>query len=78
MSNNVMPPIHTDNACCYHQCPEPGTVYIGPNGGDSHWICFRHLNRWNQKRARFLADGGGSEMEKLGELPCGECATEEP
>jgi hypothetical protein len=58
----------TTHACCYHQCPEPGTIHIGVNGGDSHWICLRHLDRWNQDRARFLADGGGCEMEELGEL----------
>jgi len=58
-----------DFDCCYYQCPEEGTIHIGANGGDSHWICFRHLGRWNQTRARFLADGGGCEMEELGELP---------
>jgi hypothetical protein len=57
-----------DHNCCYHQCPEPGTIYIGPNGGDSHWICFRHLERWNQNRVRFIADGGGSAMEELAAL----------
>ena len=66
--NNLTKPILTDHSCCYSECPEPGTIHIGPNGGDSHWICFRHLDRWNQNRARFLADGGGCEMEKLGEL----------
>ena len=54
--------------CCYYDCPEPGAVHIGPNGGDSHWICFRHLDRWNENRARFLADGGGCEMQQLGEV----------
>lgn len=62
-AHNVM----KDHNCCYYNCPEPGTIHIGPNGGDSHWICFRHLDRWNQNRARFLADGGGCEMEELGE-----------
>jgi len=57
-----------DHNCCYYNCPEPGAFYIGPNGGDSFWICFSHLDRWNQNRARFLADGGGCEMEELGEL----------
>jgi hypothetical protein len=57
-----------EHNCCYCNCPEPGTIHIGPNGGDSHWICFRHLDRWNQNRARFLADGGRCEMEELGEL----------
>lgn len=57
-----------DHNCCYYNCPEPRTIHIGPTGGDSHWICFRHLERWNQNRARFLADGGGCEMEELGEL----------
>ena len=42
-------------------------MHIGVNGGDSHWICFRHLQRWNQTRTRFLADGGGCEMLELGE-----------
>jgi len=50
-----------DHACCYADCPEEGTVHCGPNGGDSHWICFRHLERWNRNRARFLADGGGCD-----------------
>ena len=68
MSNNVMPPILTDHSCCYADCREEDTVYIGPHGGDSQWICFRHLHRWNQNRARFLADGGGCEMHELGEL----------
>ncbi len=54
--------------CCYCQCPEEGTVRTVPNGGESHWICFRHLERWNRNRARFLADGGGCEMQELGEL----------
>jgi len=57
-----------DQNCCYANCPEEGTVHIGPNGGDSHWICWRHLSRWNRNRARFLADGGGCAMEELGEL----------
>ena len=52
-----------DFDCCYYNCPEPGTIHIDVNGGDSHWICFRHLDRWNADRARFLADGGGCEME---------------
>jgi hypothetical protein len=43
-------------------------------GGDSHWTCFRHLDRWNQTRDRFLAEGGGCEMQRLGELLCDECA----
>ena len=68
MSNNVMLPILTDHSCCYADCPDEGVFHIGPNGGDSHWICFRHLNQWNQTRVRFLADGGGCEMEQLGEL----------
>jgi hypothetical protein len=56
-----------DHPCCYYECPEPGAIHIGVNGGDSHWICFRHLQRWNQTRTRFLADGGGCEMLELGE-----------
>jgi hypothetical protein len=43
-------------------CPHP------PNGGDSHWICFRHLQRWNQNRARLFAESGGCEMQELGDL----------
>ena len=59
----------TTHACCYANCPEPGTIHIGMNGNpDTNWICFRHLDRWNQNRARFLADGEGCEMEGLGEL----------
>jgi hypothetical protein len=57
-----------EHDCCYYQCPEEGTVHIGANGGDSHWICSRHLDKWTANRARFLADGGGCEMEELGEL----------
>ena len=57
-----------DTACCYSGCQEEGFVHIGTNGNpDTHWICFRHLERWNQNRARFLADGGECEMEELGE-----------
>jgi len=66
----------TTHACCYANCAEPGTIHIAPNGGDTHWICFRHVERWNQTRARFLADGGGCEMEELGELLCDECREE--
>ena len=72
MSNNVMPPIFTDHSCCYHQCPEPGTNYVGPNGGDSHWICWVHYDKWNADRARFLVDDGGCQMQELGELLEGE------
>jgi hypothetical protein len=57
-----------EHACCYADCPEAATIHIGPNGGDSHWICFRHLERWNQTRARFLRDGRQCEMQRLGEL----------
>jgi hypothetical protein len=56
-----------DHNCCYDNCPEPGTIHIGVNGGDSHWIRLRHLDRWNADRVRFLADGGGCAMEELGE-----------
>jgi hypothetical protein len=63
--------------CCYHNCPRGGVVHIGANGGDSHWICSRHFDRWNQTRARFLADGGGCEMQRLGELLDERCAAEE-
>ena len=53
------------------------TGNIGVNGGDSHWICFRPLERWNETRIRFLADGGGCEMRELGELLCEGCAAKE-
>jgi hypothetical protein len=43
----------------------------------SHWICFRHLEKWNADRARFLADGHGCQMQKLGEPLCDECAAKE-
>jgi hypothetical protein len=43
----------------------------------SHWICFRHLEKWNADRDRFLADGGGCEMQELGELLDERCASEE-
>jgi len=62
-----------DHDRCYDRCPEDGTIHIGVNDGDSHWTCFRHLDRWNQTRARRPADGGGHEMQRLGELPCDEC-----
>jgi hypothetical protein len=61
-----------DQDCCYYECPEPGTIHIGSNGGDSHWICWVHYHKWNADRARFLADGGGCEMQRLGELLEGE------
>jgi hypothetical protein len=54
-----------DHACCYYQCHEEGTVHIGPHDGDSHWICFRLRQRWNQNRARLLADGGGVQILDL-------------
>jgi hypothetical protein len=57
-----------DFDCCYDNCPEPGTIQIGVNGDDSHWICFRHLEKWNADHDRFPADGGGCEMQRLGEL----------
>jgi hypothetical protein len=63
--------------CCYINCPEPGTIHIGANGGDSHWICFRHLDRWNQTRVRLVAAGLPCEMQKLGELLCEKCWSEE-
>ena len=63
-----------EHPCCYYQCPEEGTIHIGVNGGDSHWICFRHLEKWNADRDRFLADGG-CKMQRLGELLCDECAS---
>jgi hypothetical protein len=62
-----------EHDCCYYQCPEPGTIHIGANGGDSHWICLRHLERWSETRARFLADDGRCETRELGEPLCEEC-----
>jgi hypothetical protein len=44
--------------CSYYQCPEEGTIHIGANGGESHWICSSHYYRWNADRYRFLADSG--------------------
>jgi hypothetical protein len=70
MSNNVMPPILTDHSCCYYDCPEPGAIHIGRNGGDSHWICFFHFGKWHAARARLLAERLPCAMEKLGELLC--------
>lgn len=58
---------------CYFQCPEEGTIHIGVYGGDSRWICSRHLEKWDAARDRFLADGGGCKMQRLGELLCAEC-----
>jgi hypothetical protein len=40
--------------CCYYECPEQGEIDIGKNGGDSHWICFRHYDSWSETRARLL------------------------
>jgi hypothetical protein len=61
------------HVCCYIDCPEPGTIHIGPNGNsDTHWICFRHYRAWHDTRARFLARGLPCEMEELGELVCPE------
>ena len=52
--------------CCYYECPEPGTIHIGPNGNpDTEWICRFHRDGWNANRARFIADGGGCEMQEL-------------
>jgi len=62
--------------CCYYQCSEEGRIHIGENGGSSHWICFCHYDKWNVDRARFLADGGGCRMEKLGEPLCDGCWNE--
>jgi hypothetical protein len=61
--------------CCYPDCLKPATVHIGTNGNpDTHWICWVHYDKWNADRARFLADGGGCEMQQLGELLCEECS----
>ena len=55
--------------CCYIDCPEPGTIQIGVNAGDSHWIWFRHLEKWNADRDRFLADGL-PRQQRQGSVPC--------
>lgn len=55
-----------DHDCCYIDCPEPGAIHIGKNGGDSHWICFRHFDLWNQTRARLISEGAGCVMQELG------------
>jgi hypothetical protein len=69
--NNVIPPRLSsvkDHACCYVHCREPGRIHIGVNGNpDTHWICWVHYYKWTADRARFLADGGGCEMQELGE-----------
>jgi len=60
-----------DHECCYHTCPREGTIHIGANGGDSHWICVRHLEKWNAAAATafsLTAAGLPCEMEGLGEL----------
>ncbi len=50
--------------CCFWHCLEEGVIHIGFNGGDSHWICWRHYIWWSETRARLLADGGPCEMEQ--------------
>ena len=63
------PRFHTyerDHDCCYVDYPEPGTIHIGLNGGDSHWICSVRYYKWNADRARFLADTNAG---------CGDSAT---
>jgi hypothetical protein len=59
-----------DHICCYINSPEPGTIHIGVNGGDSPWIRFCHYDRWNATAPASSADGGGYEMQGLGELLC--------
>ena len=52
--------------CCYLSCDRPGTTYIGENGDpENAWICEYHRDRWNDDRARFLADGLPCAMEEL-------------
>jgi hypothetical protein len=63
-----------EHPCCYYQCPEPGTIHIGVNGGDSHWICCRPPEKWNADRARFVADGGGCKMQELGDKRAADAA----
>jgi hypothetical protein len=65
------------HGCCYDRCPRPGAIYIGLNGNlNTDWICFFHFDLWHETRARFLADGGGCEMQALGELLDQECRDE--
>jgi hypothetical protein len=54
------------HACCYYNCENPGTIYIGKNGNPhTPWICVPHYDRWHADRARFLADGLGCQMEEI-------------
>jgi hypothetical protein len=61
------------HTCCYADCRNRGSIHIGRNGGDSHWICWIHLAKWNARRARFLAAGLPCEMQELGDLLRKEC-----
>ena len=62
-----------NHECCYSNCPREGVVHIGLNGNpDSTWICLYHLDLWNSRRARYLADRRGCAMQELGEVLCWE------
>jgi len=52
--------------CCYYNCENPATIYIGENGNrTTEWICLLHYDRWYTDRARFLSDGRGCQMEEI-------------
>lgn len=55
-----------NHRCCYWECCNPATIYIGRTGDPSaHWICEHHRDYWNALRARFIADGLPCKMKKL-------------
>jgi hypothetical protein len=59
----------TFHDCCFYKCDRHGTIFIGKNGDpETEWICEHDRDKWNADRNRFIADGGGCEMQKLGEL----------
>ena len=47
------------------------------DSGRWHGTCFCHLEKWNADRDRFLADGGGCQMQELRALLYARCASEE-
>ncbi len=62
------------HTCCYYKCDRPGTIHIGKNGNpDTEWICDYHYDKWSADRARFIGDGLGCQMKKLGELLDQDC-----
>ena len=63
---NAVEGTEVSDACCYHGCDQPGTVFIGRNGNpDSEWICEYHCDKWNADRDRFVAAGLQCDMEEL-------------